>query len=261
MATNETVRCETASSTARRPAHPLRKLLSGLDTLGLTEALPEVRELMTRADRLAAVRTDAKAHRERGRAGLLSGLADGTLDLDDAADALARIEALSATQGALPALTRDAAETAQRRAWTVLCGHGDALVSDLAPIVDAAVTEAVELAASVPGNVTDAAGASRAGGEAAATWARLTELRDQWEAAHRLLDDARVTGALPVLDDTAWPRTFLPGEHRYGRPDLVPDLRGTPVPLRLAVVHAAGAQPGAYTVADVRARNGAAAVA
>lgn len=244
----------------QHPHNFIARALAGLDDLGLDSALPEVRELVARAERLSSVTVDAQAERERGRRDLLARLALGTVDLTQAARELADVEALSDQAAALPKLAKEAAEVAYRRAWRRIVGYGDALVSEhLAPVVADTVAEAVTLAATVPDHVGDADTAMAYGSDAAAAWARLGALRATWDIAHAVADELRSLGALPCVNVGPYKSrpAYDPVSHRFADPDATVGLPA-PGPLFLARAHAAGAAPGIYTADEVTARSAAA---
>lgn len=236
-----------------RPEATIRRTLAGLDELGLTEALPEARTLVARAETLNKVRASSDAELKRGRANLLERLVDGQVSLTDAAGELAALEQLARTEGStVPKLAQQAAERAYQRAWRSICAAGDRLVSEHLS-VDATVAEAVRLDAELPGHISNADDAVSYGADAAATWSRLAELRATWDLAHRIADDLRSAGALPVVNVGAYPSlpAYDPLAHRFTDPERSVGVHA-PGPRWLAAVHAAGAEPTILTAEQVR---------
>ena len=250
----DTQRVENASRT--QAVNVLERTFARVDALGRPDILADVRALFERGMELRAARLTVPDQFAADRRAILDRLVAGDIDPMEAAAQVADVVRVSDERGALPALFRDAAEHAIGRAWEMVRTRGDDLVNDLRSIVDVLVRDAIAEAATVPEEVDNDASALGAGAEVAAAWSRLRDLEREWQTAHALLFELRTSGALPA-DIGGWPVQVNPLDYRFERPDIALDLvrRGVPLVLIVPRAAAAGARPGAYSAADVRARR------
>ena len=127
--------------------------------------------------------------------------------------------------------------------------EGEAIVVDkLRPIVAGIVDEVAKLAAGPLAGVRSAEQAVT-DTKAAKAWARFRELETKWEAIHAAVDELRVLEVLPASMDRRRGfrhASFAPIEHRYVRPDLVPDGASL-----LDVAGNDEIRPGIYTADEV----------
>lgn len=234
----------------------LRDLLAVLAEHNVS-TLDETRALLDRADELHTARTALPENARDKRTALVDALAASETTVDSSAAELAAADTMTGSDK-LPALLDQAHRAAHRQAWRIIADHGEALITDLRPAVEALVAEAILINADLPGTVTNAATALAAGDQAAARFQRLGEINRAWHRAHDVLDDLRARVVLPSIDEAeTYHRSrpcFDPARYRYTRPDLLAD--DTMRTFRhLARAVQAGAEPSAYTVDDVRERN------
>lgn len=176
----------------------LRAIADQLDALGILDRLPaEFPRYVTRAEELPKLGKQVPDTATEGRQEIVSGLADGRIDLAEATEHLAALAAshFVATEGA--DILRRAGLAATRRAEKILTRNAERLVTDvLAPRAAALVAETEQVLADLPATVTNAETAIKAGAKASKAWARLDEAANEWGALVGLVKRLRSEGVI-----------------------------------------------------------------
>jgi hypothetical protein len=247
----ELQRVEKATSAAQM-GNVLARTFDRLDSIGRGDLLADARVYFDRAEELRAARLDAPDRFDVDRRAVLDDLVSREIEPLQAIERMAVISRVADQRGAIPSLLKDASDRATALSWNAVRSHGDGLVTDLHDMIRELIEESVKSAESIPAKVKNDETAVEAGTEVASAWALLKRQYQAWCAIHETVEELRVNGALPHVEQ-GWP-TYLGNEYRYRYPDPIDPwhFRDVPSPLHIAEAARLGAKPGIYTVHDVR---------
>ena len=245
---NPEVRTTFRGSRGYQPIRDLEAVIKLYEAAGL-EGVDDLRATCERAWALWRHRGGKNLPRGHWDA-LVAGVAAGEVSVEEATakileDAYRVVPELAETRGSV--LSRAALKLANDTVRPIV--EGEAIVVDkLRPIVAGIVDEVAKLAAGPLAGVRSAEQAVT-DTKAAKAWARFRELETKWEAIHAAVDELRMREVLPASMDrrrNVYPPKFAPIEHRYARPDLVPDGASL-----LDVAGNDEIRPGIYTADEV----------
>ncbi|MEP9380822.1 hypothetical protein [Nocardioides sp. KR10-350] len=175
-----------------------RAILAKIEALGLTDRFaPQVADDLARAEELSAATQQPDRSFAQARAEIVAGLADGSLEVDQAREQLIAARNATDPDGLVKAALAEASKAAGNRAGRVLLRDGEAVVTNiLAPEGARCVEATLKAAEAIPAEVATAEQAVKAGGKVAAAWKALIEANDRWNALVDLVTALRINEAL-----------------------------------------------------------------
>ncbi len=236
------------------PTNDLERVLTSLDELGLTEAVPDVRVMYANALDYSRRSRQAATDYSTLQRDLARGIVDGRLDLDAALDEIADADRKSSREGAGAALLEQAAKIGHNRASKLLADYGDRLITEvLGPLADETLTDAAAAAEVLPDWMTNDEEAMKGDRHQRDAWATLVRAANIWKRVQALTAFFRSGGFMPT-STLAAPQDEARFHYRHPeRLSKYDPSRRPPLALILALDIRGGAEPALLTAAEVDA--------
>lgn len=207
------------TSLGSNPQTLAERLVDTLDTVGLPDALPDLRGSLEYLHELQRHRRDA-SNAAQAREALVDDLVARTVTPGDAVASAIDIEARALVEDRAFAIVDRAKQKVLRLCGDALVAAGPTLIEDvLRPAVDTLVAEAEKIAQDVPSSVRTDTAALHAGGKVATGWVRAGEIAALLEQIHETCDELRSSAVLDV--GAGYGGIFEPWSYRYRMPALL----------------------------------------
>jgi len=235
----------------------LDRVLSAAESVGIElGGQDRARELRARSHDLSALRRQPEADKGARVREIATALGTGALTPDKALKEAQRVDLEADPSGAWLNVLAEAPRRAVIAAFDALRDEGEEVFEQLQPAAAAIIDEVLALRPDLPESIRDAASASKAGPDAASSWATYERLLARWAALHNLVALLRREGLVPSPTNVEGLRPPI-GVGRWGdllaREDHVREYRGPKVRSLLDAVCDAW-MPGIYRAAEIEAQ-------